>query len=110
MIQPIDAHPTYPKPTILSFFPHVTPHATFRPGRLTAGKRTTLRVRVTARVLGKAKPLVRATVRLLGKRVRTGRDGRAKLTVRPGHAGRFTARIAWQGDHGTARIRAESKK
>ncbi|HEY2638076.1 MAG TPA: hypothetical protein VGI54_11840, partial [Solirubrobacteraceae bacterium] len=67
MIQPIDAHPTYAKSTILSFFPHVTPHAAFRPGRLTAGQRTTLHVRVTAKVLGKAKPLAGATVRLLGK-------------------------------------------
>lgn len=101
---------TYAKPTLLSFFPHVTPRATFRPRRLTAGRRTTLRVRVTVRILGRAKPLAGATVRLLGKRARTGRDGRAKLIVRPGHAGRFTVRIAWHGDHGTARIRAESKK
>jgi len=66
---------------------------TVAPRRLTAGRRSAVRVRVTAPTgPGGARRSVRgATVRLAGRRARTDRRGRARLTVRAARPGTLRA-------------------
>jgi S-formylglutathione hydrolase FrmB len=63
------------------------------PRRVKAGKRTSFRFRVTAR----SKPVRRALVRFAGKRARTNRRGRARITVRLGRRGRRNVRVSLRG-------------
>lgn len=104
MIQPTQAPPTYPKSTILSFWPRVHPRVTLRPGTLVRGRRTAVRVRVTANVLGRRHPLAGARVHASGAQAVTTARGRARLTLRPRHAGRLAVRARWRGDRGRGRL------
>jgi hypothetical protein len=107
MIQPIrdgNTRPTYLRSTILSFLPRVRPHLALRPGRLVRGRRATVRVRVTASVLGRRRPLAGAKVRAPGARATTNARGRARLSLRPRHAGHLAVRARWRGDRGRARL------
>ncbi|CAB4925432.1 unannotated protein [freshwater metagenome] len=77
------------------------------PRRLVVGRRTVVRLRVTASVDGARRAIPRARVRVAGRRVRTDARGRATVTLRrstttalrvvataPGHtAGRATLRV-----------------
>jgi hypothetical protein len=63
------------------------------PRRVKAGKRISFRFRVTAL----SKPVRRALVRFAGKRARTNRRGRARITVRLGRRGRRGARVSLPG-------------
>jgi hypothetical protein len=113
MIQPIpdgSVPPTYAKSTILSFVPRVRPRIAVRPARLVARRATTVRVRVTATVLGRARALAGARVALLGASARTDARGRALLRVRAPRAGAFRLVAAWRGDRAARRVRAVPKK
>jgi S-formylglutathione hydrolase FrmB len=75
---------------------------TVRPRRVKAGKRTRLHFRAT--VAGR--PVRRALVRFAGRRARTGRRGRARVTVQLLRRGLRTARVSRRGMRsGTARVR-----
>jgi hypothetical protein len=107
MIQPIpdgSTKPTYPKSTILSFWPRLHPRVALRPGQLVRGLRSTIRVRVTGTVLGRRHPLGGATVRAIGARATTDARGRARLALRPHRAGRLVVRARWRGDRGRGRL------
>ncbi len=79
-----------------------------RPRRVEAGRRVTLRVRVTARRAGVRVPVRGARVRVAGKRAKTNRKGRARLRKRNGfrHVRRYRVRAAKAGyRRGVARVR-----
>jgi hypothetical protein len=68
-----------------------------KPRRVTAGKRTTFRFKVRRRAGGADHPIRGATVRLAGRRVRTGARGRARLELTLGRPGLYRARAAKKG-------------
>lgn len=70
------------------------PRLTITPGRIRAGRTTTLRIRVRT-AAGKA--VSKERVRILGRSVRTDAKGRATLKVRPTKAGLVTARATGNG-------------
>ncbi len=85
--------------------------ATLSPGRIAAGRRTTVRVRVTATIDGARRSVPRARVRLLGRTARTSATGRATLRVRATRAGRFrlsVSRSGYRSATATLRVRAGS--
>ncbi|MEV4420307.1 lipase [Patulibacter sp. NPDC049589] len=67
---------------------------TIQPTRLTAGRRVTLRIRVTS---SNGRALSRQRVRVLGRSTRTGRDGRVRLKLRPKKAGKTVAQTSGNG-------------
>ncbi|MFL5894939.1 MAG: CocE/NonD family hydrolase [Thermoleophilaceae bacterium] len=68
-----------------------------KPRRVHAGKRTRFRMCVTARVGRKTVHVRRAMVSFAGKRAKTRRNGCARLTAKPNHAGRQKARARKHG-------------
>lgn len=73
-----------------------------RPRRVKAGRRVRFRFRATAA----GRPVRRALIRFAGKRVRTNRRGRARITVRLRRRGRRAARVSRRGMRsGVARVR-----
>jgi hypothetical protein len=69
--------------------------ARVRPRRVLAGRRTKLTFTVRSRRTGK--PVRRARVRFAGKRVRTGRRGKARMVVRLSGRGVRRARVTKRG-------------
>jgi hypothetical protein len=67
------------------------------PWRIVAGRRTLLRFRVRVSRAFRLRPVAGALVRFAGRRVRTGRDGRARMLVRVGRAGIRSARATHAG-------------
>ncbi|WP_051471138.1 lipase family alpha/beta hydrolase [Patulibacter minatonensis] len=70
------------------------PRLRVTPGRIRAGRTTTLRIRVTTTA---GKPVAKQRVRILGRTARTSSTGRATLKVRPRKAGLVTARATGGG-------------
>lgn len=70
------------------------PHLRITPGRIPAGRATTLTIRATT---AGGKALAKQRVRLFGRTVRTNAKGRATLRVRPAKAGLVTARATGNG-------------
>jgi hypothetical protein len=67
---------------------------TVQPSRVTVGRRVRLRIRAFSTT---GRPLSRQRIAVLGRTVRTGRDGRATVVVRPARAGSTTARATGNG-------------
>jgi hypothetical protein len=100
MIQPVSSTgpPTYPRSTLLSFFPARPPLGiAVRPRIIRVGRPTRVVVRVRARILGRRRPAAGAVVRLLGARTRADRRGRAVLRVRARRPGALRLRARWRG-------------
>ena len=83
-----------------------------RPKRVVAGRRKRFHFRATIRLGRKAVAVKGARVRFAHKRSRlTGRRGRARITVRLGHRGRFRARATKRGLRaGTIKVRARPRR
>lgn len=82
-----------------------------RPRRARIGRRRTFRVRITAFVRGKRRPVRRALVRFAGRRARTNRRGRARIRVRLRKAGRRRVRASKRGyRRGSAVVRAGRRR
>jgi hypothetical protein len=108
IVTPIDAQqrpPTYQSNVLLHFVPAGQAAAkpqlrlTTRPKRIVVGRRTRLRVKVTAA----GAPAAGARVRAAGRRARTNARGIARLTVRRRHAGWMRVSASRPGSRGTAR-------
>lgn len=67
------------------------------PRRVRAGSRTRFGIRVTRRDGGQRRPVRRAKIRFAGKRARTDRRGRARITVRLRRSGRLRVRATKPG-------------
>lgn len=80
------------------FYDHITlpgraPHALhlqIRPRVVNANRRVKLSFRVTASAAGIARPVAGALIRLVGRRLRTNRSGRATIIYRFDRRGRYT--------------------
>lgn len=70
------------------------PRLSITPGRIRAGRTTTLRIRVTTTA---GKVVSKERVRILGRSTRTNAKGRATLKVRPSKAGLVTAKATGNG-------------
>jgi hypothetical protein len=62
------------------------------PRRIAAGRRVRFRLRATAVIAGRRRPVGGALIRFAGRRVRTNRTGRARIVRRLSRAGRYRAR------------------
>jgi len=62
------------------------------PRRARAGRFTRFRFRATAPIAGRRRPVAGATIRFVGRRVRTNRTGRAAMLRRLPRAGRYRVR------------------
>jgi hypothetical protein len=76
------------------------------PRRIRAGIARRVRFRARVRRDGRLRPLRRARIRVAGRRVRTGRRGRASLVLQIERAGVYRVRVAKPGHRGgRARLR-----
>ena len=77
------------------------------PARVSVGRRKRFTFKATTRWGGKRIAVARATVRFAGKRARTNKRGRTRISVRLGRRGRRRARATKRGMRpGTATVRA----
>jgi predicted alpha-1,2-mannosidase len=67
------------------------------PKRVRAGRRTRVRVTTSLREAGRSIPIAHATIRVAGRRARTGARGRASLRLRVGKPGRYRVRATKNG-------------
>jgi hypothetical protein len=77
--------PTYKTNVLLHFVPN-TLSVTVHPKRIVTGRATALRITVRR----DGKPVRSARVKVAGRHARTGRDGRARITVTRAHRGTLT--------------------
>jgi hypothetical protein len=109
-IQPFSRMPTFGigGSALVRFVPAGTLRLRLRasPRSVAAGVRRRYRFRATFRAAGRDRPVDGARIRFAGRTVRTGDNGRAKLSVRLGR-GRHTARATKRGlKSGRASVRA----